>query len=110
MDEPQYSSETTEIMNKLDSGEIQQTPAKEKRLARRSAAACSPLARKMMDAAKNRKGDLFGDAAKRVIRVADEGMNLYEIAQWNNVVDVLRELSKFTENDKDLARRALDSE
>lgn len=52
----------------------------------------------MMDAARNRKGDLFGDAAKRVIHVADGGMNLYEIAQWNNVVDVLRELSQITEN------------
>lgn len=98
MDEPQYSSETSETMNKLDSGEIQETPAKEKRLARRSAAACSPLARKMLDAAKNRKGDTYGDAASRVIAVADQGRNLYDIAQWNNVVDVLRELSKFTEN------------
>lgn len=60
--------------------------------------ACSPLARAMIEAAKSRKGDLFGDAAQRVIRVADKGMNLYEIAQWNNVVDVLRELSKLTEN------------
>ena len=72
--------------------------AEEKADDRLALTACSPLARKMMEAAKSRKGDLFGDAAQRVIRVADEGMNLYEIAQWNNVVDVLRELSKFTEN------------
>jgi hypothetical protein len=29
MDEPQYSSETSEIMNQLDSGEIQETPVTE---------------------------------------------------------------------------------
>lgn len=80
-----------------DSVTTMETP-KSKRPARCSRPTCSPLARKMLDAAKNRKGDLFGDAAKRVIRVADEGMSLYEIAQWNNVVDVLNELSKFTEN------------
>lgn len=55
----------------------------------------------MLKAAKRRKGDLYGDAAARVIAVADEGMHLYELAQWNNVVDVLRELAKFTENDQD---------
>lgn len=43
MDEPQYSSETSEIMNQLDSGEIQETPATEVLMARRSAAACYPL-------------------------------------------------------------------
>lgn len=29
MDEPEYSSETSEIMNKMDSGEIQEPPATE---------------------------------------------------------------------------------
>lgn len=57
----------------------------------------------MIDAAKPREKDLYGDAARRVMRVADGGMNLYEIALWNNVVDVLRELSKFTENDQRVA-------
>jgi hypothetical protein len=79
--------------------DAKRTMAKEEPSARRSAAACSPLARQMLDAAKNRKGDTYGDAASRVIAVADQGRNLYDIAHWNNVVDVLRELSKFTENE-----------
>ena len=73
--------------------DAKRTLAKEGPSARLSAAA-----RQMLDAAKNRKGDTYGDAASRVIAVADQGLNLYDTAQWNNVVDVLRELSKFTEN------------
>jgi len=42
MDEPQYSSETSEIMNKLDSGEITETPAKDKAERPLEAATCSP--------------------------------------------------------------------
>jgi hypothetical protein len=44
MDEPPYTCETSEIMNKLDMGEIPETPAKEQGYDPLDAAACSPLA------------------------------------------------------------------
>jgi hypothetical protein len=41
MDEPPYTCETSEIMNKLDMGEIPETPAKEQGYGPLDAAACS---------------------------------------------------------------------
>jgi hypothetical protein len=43
MDEPPYTCETSEIMNKLDMGEIPETPAKEQGYGPLDAASCSPL-------------------------------------------------------------------
>jgi hypothetical protein len=41
MDEPPYTCETSEIMNKLDMGEIPETPAKEQGYGPLDAASCS---------------------------------------------------------------------
>jgi hypothetical protein len=41
MDEPPYTCETSEIMNKLDMGEIPETPAKEQGYSPLDAASCS---------------------------------------------------------------------
>jgi hypothetical protein len=41
MDEPPYTCETSEIMNKLDMGEIPETPAKEQGYGPLDASACS---------------------------------------------------------------------
>jgi hypothetical protein len=43
MDEPPYTCETSEIMNKLDMGEIPETPAKEQGYGPLDAASCSEL-------------------------------------------------------------------
>jgi hypothetical protein len=50
MDEPPYTCETSEIMNKLDMGEIPETPAKEQGYGPLDAAACSLTVDQMADA------------------------------------------------------------
>lgn len=60
---------------------------------------CSALTLRMVEVARNRPTDLFGDAAARVSRCAFQGY-LGETAAWNNVVDALRELGQHVPNDK----------
>ena len=66
---------------------------------RRMYPSCSALTLKMVAASRDRPGDLFGDAAARVARLASEGY-LADTAAWNNVVDALRELGRHLPDDE----------
>lgn len=49
----------------------------------------SALLIKFVNAAKEKPGDLYGDAASRVAAVARDG-NLCDLAAWNRITDALR--------------------
>ena len=96
MDEPPYTCETSEIMNKLDMGEIPATPAKEQGHGPLDAASCSAL--EALDYAiytcNNRAGSLRHEAYNAACRdiilflevakgrlLAGEGLYAYAVTQ-----------------------------